>query len=222
MPSRNSVKPGSPGRPQDPGSPGRSAAAAENPADLAGRRRPPELDELTLARAQRGDDAACRALVVRYQGPVFAMLGRMLGGSGPVEDLAQETFLRVFRALPGFRPAGPARLSSWILTIATRLALDELRRRRPRLTGERDDRIDELPAIELGVADRRALGIAIEAAIAALPVEHRATFLLRELHGLEYRAIADTLQIDIDSVKSRLFRARAALQRALAPLRGGR
>jgi RNA polymerase sigma-70 factor (ECF subfamily) len=126
--------------------------------------------------------------------------------------------LRVFRALPGFRPAGPARLSSWILTIATRLALDELRRRRPLLEGV----VDEIPAIELDIADRRALGLALEAAIAALPVEHRATFLLRELHGLEYRAIAETLQIDIDSVKSRLFRARAALQQALAPLRGGR
>jgi RNA polymerase sigma-70 factor (ECF subfamily) len=125
----------------------------------------------------------------------------------------------VFRALPGFRSAGPARLSSWILTIATRLALDELRRRRPR---DLDDRVDELPAIELDIADRHALGTALEAAIAALPVAHRAAFLLRELHGLPYRAIADTLQIDIDSVKSRLFRARAALQQALAPLRGGR
>jgi RNA polymerase sigma-70 factor (ECF subfamily) len=207
-----------PSRTPPPGGADRSGEPGGARSD-AGRRRPPELDELTLARAQRGDEVACRALVVRYQAPVFAMLGRMLGDTGPVEDLAQETFLRVFRALPGFRPAGPARLSSWILTIATRLALDELRRRRPR---DLDDRIDELPAIELDLADRHALGTALEAAIAALPVAHRATFLLRELHGLEYRAIADTLQIDIDSVKSRLFRARAALQQALAPLRGGR
>jgi len=178
-----------------------------------------ELDELTLARAQRGDEAACRALVVRYQAPVFAMLGRMLGRGGSVEDLAQETFLRVFRALPGFRPAGPARLSSWILTIATRLALDELRRQRPRELGDGD--VEGVAAIELGIAERHALGTALDAAIAALPVEHRAAFLLREVYGLEYRAIADTLELDINTVKSRLHRARAALQVALAPLRGG-
>src|SRR5690349_21305814 len=111
--------------------PSRNPVPAGGP-DAPGRRRPPELDELTLARAQRGDEASCRSMVGRYQGPVFAMLGRRLGSDGLVEDLAQETFLRVFRALPGFRPAGRARLSSWILTIATRLALDELRRRRPR------------------------------------------------------------------------------------------
>src|SRR5687768_15947133 len=96
--------------------------------------RAPELDELTLVRAQRGEDAACRALVTRYQRDVFALLSRLLGPAGMrglVEDLAQETFLRAFRALPGFDRGGPARLSSWLLTIATRLALDELRRRRP-------------------------------------------------------------------------------------------
>src|SRR5215831_16089459 len=88
----------------------------------------PELDDLTLARAQRGDEPACRTLVERYQRPVFALLGRMCGHAR-VEDLAQETFLRVFRALPRFDRSGPARLSTWILTVATRLALDELRRR---------------------------------------------------------------------------------------------
>src|SRR5262245_42484489 len=84
-----------------------------------------ELDQVTLARAQRGDEGACRTLVVTYQRPVFALLSRILRRN--VDDLAQETFLRVFRALPRFRPAGPARLSTWILTIATRLAIDELR-----------------------------------------------------------------------------------------------
>src|SRR5439155_3504611 len=92
----------------------------------------PELDELTLRRAQRGEAAACTALVKRYERPVFAVVSRMLTPSGrraAVEDVAQETFLRVFRALPGFDLAGGARLSSWILTIATRVALNELRKR---------------------------------------------------------------------------------------------
>src|SRR5262245_34315895 len=92
-----------------------------------------ELDELSLRRAQRGEDAACRALVERYQARVFALLSRMLGRErrALVEDLAQETFLQVFRALAGYSPLGPARLSTWILTIATRRAIDELRRRPP-------------------------------------------------------------------------------------------
>jgi RNA polymerase sigma-70 factor, ECF subfamily len=166
-----------------------------------------ELDDVTVARAQRGDDAACRALVERYQARVFALLGRMVGRTGPVEDLAQEAFLRVFGALPRFAVDGPARLSTWILTIATRLAVDELRRRRPSEPEPVPESIDPI--------ERHALGQVLEAAIAALPVEQRVPFLLRELHGLEYREIAETLELDLNTVKSRLFRAREALQRTL-------
>src|SRR5689334_18072791 len=91
-----------------------------------------ELDELTLARAQRGEETARRALVLRYQDPVHALLWRLLGGTrrqALVEDVAQEAFLRVFRALPRFVQGGPARLSTWIFTIATRLAMMELRKK---------------------------------------------------------------------------------------------
>ncbi len=180
---------------------------------------PRELDELTLRRAQRGEDAACTALVERYQRAVFALLGRMVGTrrAAVVEDLAQDAFLDVFRALPGFRPDGGARLSTWILTIATRRAIDELRR--PRRDG--DD------AALAGLADARAargdaavhraeLGRAIERAIAALSPDHRAAFLLREYHGLDYAEIAAALAVDVGTVKSRLSRARAALRAALA------
>ncbi len=177
-----------------------------------------ELDELTLARAQRGEDAGCRALVVRYQAPVFALLGRMLGRRGTVEDLAQETFLRVFRALPAFARGGPARLSTWILTIATRLALDELRKRPPQLVP-----LDDEPALAGGPradadAERRALGQAIQAAVGQLPPDFQAVFLLREYHGLEYEEIARALDVDLGTVKSRLSRARAQLRAALVEL----
>src|SRR5215468_3919789 len=88
------------------------------------------LDELTLRRAQRGDEQAWRALIERFQHPVHALVWRLLAGRARhrVEDLTQETFVRVLRALPAFDPAGAASLSTWILTIATRLALNELRR----------------------------------------------------------------------------------------------
>src|SRR5512143_3544119 len=91
------------------------------------------LDELTLRRAQRGDEQAWRALIARFQPPVHALIWRLLVGRARhrVEDLVQETFVRVLRALPGFDLAGSASLSTWILTIATRLTLNELRRPEP-------------------------------------------------------------------------------------------
>ena len=181
---------------------------------------PTDLDELTLLRAMRGDRAAFRALVERYERPVFALLGRMLfraaGREALVEDLAQETFVRVFRALPDFGADGRRNLSAWILTIAARLAIDELRRR-PGVAEPLDRLALAVPAA--GGADagseRRRVAAAIERAVAALPPELRATFLLREVHEMDYESIADALRVDLGTVKSRLSRARAALRRAL-------
>jgi RNA polymerase sigma-70 factor (ECF subfamily) len=180
--------------------------------------RPAELDQLTLRRAQRGEPAACRALVERYQRPVFALLHRMMGAArrDRVEDLAQETFLSVFRSLGGFAPLGPARLSTWILTIATRRAVDELRRTEPEI--ELGPVALASPARADDRARRRALAERVEAAVSDLAPDFRAAFLLREMHGLEYAEIARALAIDIGTVKSRLSRALAALRSALADL----
>src|SRR5438270_2065612 len=130
-----------------------------------------ELDELTLKRAQRGESAAFRRLVETYERGVFAILSRMLGPRGRrhrVEDLAQETFLRVYRALPGWVPDGPARLSSWILTIATRLAIDELQKASSRELPL--DAAKHLAARDTGDrdAERRSTGEAIARAVATL------------------------------------------------------
>ena len=99
-----------------------------------------ELDDLTLHRAQRGDHAAFRQLVERYERPVWELVWRLVAPSGfaaRAEDLTQETFLRVYRALHAFDPAGAARLSTWIFTIASRLALNELR------AGKASDELEE-------------------------------------------------------------------------------
>lgn len=190
------------------------ALAPRDPIDRAPRSG--ELDDVTLARAQRGDPAAWRALVGHHQGAVFALLGRLLGGGrrATIEDLAQDTFLAVFRQLPAFQSAGPARLSTWILTIASRRAIDELRRRPASAVAAEDvavrgDRADD-------ALDRRRIAAAIDRALADLSPEYRAAFVLRELHGLEYADIARALEIDLGTVKSRLARARAALRAALA------
>ncbi len=173
-----------------------------------------------VRQAARGDHAAARAFIRRYQRPVAGVLRRMLRPSGLdslTEDLAQETFVRAFAALPRFDVDGPAKVSTWIVTIATRLALQTLQKRRVPT-----EALHEAPVVAAGAATaadagatRAALGRAIERAVAELPPPHRAAWVLREFHDLEYAEIADALQIDIGTVKSRLNRARTALRTAL-------
>ena len=177
-----------------------------------------ELDEVTLARARGGDRRALRALIERYERPVFALLGRMLGADAPtvVEDLAQETFLRVCRALSQFVPGTRARLSTWILTVATRLAIDELRRRRRPvvLMAELPDSPDRRPDPEVSAAGDEVRAVLAQAAT-QLSADQRAAFVLRVFHGRSYAEIAVALEVDVGTVKSRISRARATLRRAL-------
>jgi len=183
-----------------------------------------EIDEITLRRAAAGDRAASRTLVELYQHRVFALASRMLAGRGraTVEDVAQDTFLAVFRRLAGFEPGGAARLSTWILTICARRAIDELRKQRPAPLG--DLGLEKLvpggPRADEATSRRETIA-AIEGALADLSPELRAAFLLREYHGLEYGEIATSLDIDLGTVKSRLSRARAALRASLAEVRHG-
>lgn len=182
-----------------------------------------EIDDLVVLRAQQGDAAACRALVRAHQRRVLGQLRAMLapvGRGGLVEDLAQETFLRAFRALPRFRGDGRASLSTWLVTIATRVALNELRRRPPH-TECLDTVTESVRTAEAAVVERHASAQAIERAIADLPPAFRGAFLLRELHGLDYGEIAEVLEVDVGTVKSRLSRARAKLRQALAEVCDG-
>lgn len=182
-----------------------------------------ELDDVTLGRAQRGDHGAFRTLVETYQDRVWQLCWRMLAPVGlghRAEDTSQDTFVRVFRGLAGFERSGPARLSTWILTIATRRALSELARVRPRAMT--DDAA--LAALEAAAVDaepaasqasvRRELGERLATAIAELPDGARAV-LLRDLYDLEYAEIAQALDLDLGTVKSRLARARAAVRARL-------
>src|SRR4051812_34144291 len=144
------------------------AAAQARPAE-------PPLDELTLRRAQRGDERAWRDLIARFQGPVNALIWRLLAGRARhrVEDLTQETFVRVLRALPKFDPGGPATLQTWILTIATRLTLNELRR--PESTSLDRDVVARDTAD--GDAKRKRLGRAIAQGMNELPDAQRAVLV---------------------------------------------
>ena len=180
-----------------------------------GKPRAIDPDAACIAAAKRGDRAACRALVQRHQRRVFGTLRAIVGPAGRagvVEDLAQETFLRVFRALPRFDGDGAAKFSTWLGTIATRVALNELRRRRPP-TVVLDTVAEQLPS---GIGTATPIAAAIERAIEGLSPTYRGAFVLRELHGLEYAEIARVLEVDLGTVKSRLSRARALLREALA------
>lgn len=180
----------------------------------------PELDEPTVVGAQRGNLRARRALVERYQRPVLALVARMLrghGDSGLVEDVAQETFLRVFKALPNFDRNGPARLSTWILTIASHRTIDELRRRRLETRSFDESHFEVAGRSHADdVAERKRLALLIDRAVSDLAPEYKAAFILREYHGLEYAEIATALSIDLGTVKSRLSRARQRLRQVLS------
>jgi RNA polymerase sigma-70 factor (ECF subfamily) len=178
-----------------------------------------EIAPGVLLRCQAGEPAALNAFVERYQGAVFALLSRTVGRHPDLEDLAQETFVRAIRALPAFDADGAARLSTWLLTIATRLALDACRKRareqRPSLAAEPASA--STPEHEV---QRSQLRDAIASAIDELPSDQRAAFVLAEFHGFAIEEIANALQTRKSTVKTRLFRARAKLSRALAHHRG--
>jgi RNA polymerase sigma-70 factor (ECF subfamily) len=170
-----------------------------------------ELDAATLEGCRAGDPAALRSFVDCYQGRVFAFLSRMLGAGPHVEDLAQEVFIRAYRALSEFDGAGTARLSTWLLTIARRIAIDARRKKHLVLAP-----FDGEPARALATPEterrRMEIGRALERAAAELSDEHREVFVLAEYHDLEIREIASVLGVPENTVKTRLFRARERLR----------
>jgi RNA polymerase sigma-70 factor (ECF subfamily) len=173
-----------------------------------------ELDDLTLRRAQQGERAALDALIDRYHAMVHALVWRMACAQGEshVADLVQDSLVRVLQSLPRFDRAGPARLSTWILTITTRVVLNDRRRGpRPEMKLEPTTYVDPSTA----VADRE-LGVAIAKAVVELPEAQRIAFVLREYHDLDYSEIAEALEVDVGTIKSRLSRARAAVRDTLA------
>ena len=159
---------------------------------------------------------AFRAFVVRYQRPVFALLSRFLGPGEHVEDFAQDTFLKAHRGLKGFDVDEGAKTSTWVLTIATRVALDA-RKRRVIPTVPLDAGLaapdPSTPERELRRAE---VGRSIARAAGELDDDQRIVFLLTEFHGLSLSEISEAVDAPVGTIKTRLFRAREHLKRALA------
>jgi RNA polymerase sigma-70 factor, ECF subfamily len=171
-----------------------------------------------LRRCAAGDPAACRELVEQYGRMAGTIILRTLGRRELVEDLLQETFLRVFRALPEFE--GRARLSTWICTIAQRVALDELRRRQrsPVLVNDENapDAVDDTD-VERD-ADRDAADSLVRAALAKLPEKYRLPLAYAAIDGLDYDTIATMLGIPVGTVKTNVFRGKQLLRERLEGL----
>lgn len=166
-----------------------------------------------------GDVAAFERLVARFQGPVISFLFRYAGDRATAEDLAQETFLNVWRAACRFDPEGGAKPSTWIFTIAYRLAMSELKRRR-RFAEFRDRAGQEAAGTpsgpEPGPTESALDGGTIHRVLAELPENQRAAMLLRVREEMSYRDIAEVLGVSVSAVESLIFRARTRLRRELA------
>ena len=182
-------------------------------------------DALLVKRVQAGDMQAFDALVLKHQSRVVSLIGRFIRDWSECQDVAQDAFMRAFRALPGFR--GDAQFSTWLYRIAVNTAKNHLafHNRRVPLEGvEFSDAEQFESAYQLRDQDtpeRRAIQSemqqAVLSAIESLPAELREAITLREVEGLSYDEIALRMHCPVGTVRSRIFRARDAMNTALAP-----
>ena len=179
-------------------------------------------DGRTLDAAGRGDADALTAVLELVQPHVWRFIGSLERSRETVEDLAQETLLRIVRGLPGFR--GDSRFLTWSLTIARNVVRDHQRAvaRRPRLVGPSHRPADHDRHDAAVVDPDTSLIVDLERAIRSLPETLREVFVLVEISGLPYRDVADVLAIAEGTVKSRMFHARRELIRLLDPGERGR
>ena len=173
----------------------------------------PQPDFLVLRKAQRGDEHAFAVLVHAYEVPVFNYVLRMVADRQLAEDLTQEIFLRIYQGLPQFSLR--CRFTTWIFQIAKNRVLDELRarERKPRSAMSVDD-APPLEVIDAPVEQVEAID-ALWRAVEALNPDLKMALLLRDVTGLSYNEIADSLEITLTTVKWRIYKAREEVQIAL-------
>ncbi|HKA26357.1 MAG TPA: sigma-70 family RNA polymerase sigma factor [Gaiellaceae bacterium] len=167
-----------------------------------------------LRKAQRGDERAFSLIVRTYETPVFNYIMRLVGDRALAEDLTQEVFIRVFQGLPKFSLR--SKFTTWLFQVTKNRVLDELRasERRPRALVA----IDDAPPLEVVDAPLEQVEMitALWAAVEQLNVDLKMALLLRDVVGLSYNEIADSLDTTLATVKWRIFKAREEVQLALA------
>jgi RNA polymerase sigma-70 factor (ECF subfamily) len=178
----------------------------------------PETDEDLVRRFQDGSDAgALDTLVERHQSRVYNLCLRVLGDPDEAADASQDAFVAAIRKLHTFR--GEAAFTTWLHRVTVNTCYDSLRRKRRRpllhvLDDEGEERPDPAPPVP-DHAERVGLSIDVERALRTVPDEFRVVLVMADVEDLPYDQIADILQIPVGTVKSRVFRGRAALGRAL-------
>lgn len=194
------------------------------PLGREGRRSGDPTDEDLLARHLAGDPDAFCTLVERYERRVYGICLRILANVEDAQDAAQDAFVALLRRAASF--AGQAAFSTWIYRVAVNSAIDQARRRGRAAAAPLGDRPDDRPAPAGAAPDpgeQVSTRVTVEAEIARLPEEFRAALVVCDLCRLPYAEAAEILQVAVGTVKSRVFRARAALAQALHGLdpRGG-
>ena len=186
-----------------------------------------EIDQLLVERVQRGDKQAFGLLVTKYQRKLARLLSRLIRDPAEVEDVAQETFIKAYRALPSFR--GDSAFYTWLYRIGINTAKNFLvsqGRRAPTTTDfdseeaetfEDGDQLRDINTPERLMMTRQ-IGDTVNAAMEALPEELKTAIVLREIEGLSYEEIATIMDCPIGTVRSRIFRAREAISEKLKPL----
>ena len=178
-------------------------------------------DDELVARSMGGDAESFNQLILRWERPIYALAYRVIGREEDARDVCQETFLRAFRALPGFK--GQAKFSSWLYRIALNLCRDWIRRQRRAPVMQMPEGVEpgELIA-ETGpvesiedLVSRRQLSALVEQAMALLPEEQRTAIILKEYHGMTFQEIADMQGCPLSMVKTRLYQGLTVLRRHL-------
>lgn len=186
----------------------------------------PDVDQQLVERVQKGDKRAFDLLVIKYQHKVMAVISRLIRDPAEAQDVAQEAFIKAYRALPGFR--GDSAFYTWIYRIAINTAKNYLvaRNRRPPASDldvedaefyPGNDAIHEMNTPERNLL-RDELQATIEQAFQDLPTDLRTAVSLRELEGLSYEEIAEVMECPVGTVRSRIFRAREAIDKRIKPL----
>jgi RNA polymerase sigma-70 factor (ECF subfamily) len=181
----------------------------------------PSTDEELVARSMGGDLDSFNQLVLRWERPIYALAYRVIGREEDARDVAQETFLRAFRALKGFK--GQAKFSSWLYRITLNLCRDWIRRERRTPVVQAPEGVD---VIELAgetspsesiedLVSRHEIGRAVGKAMSQLPEEQRTAIILKEYHGLTFQEIADLLDCPLSTVKTRLYQGLTVLRKQL-------
>ncbi len=186
-----------------------------------------ELDRHLVERAQRGDKHAFELLVSKYQRRLMRLLSRYMRDQGEVEDVAQETFIKAYRALPGFR--GDSAFYTWLYRIGINTAKNFLIASGRRVPTATEHDAEEAEAFDEGEQLRdintpesllmsKEIAATVNAAMDDLPADMRSAIMLREIDGLSYEEIAAIMSCPIGTVRSRIFRAREDIAKKLRPI----